>query len=138
MVQPLIKVALEGKISVEFVDRCSSSAWEAQSGPVFKLGWSACESNMVNEVSSIAQTIDTNVFQALPVPTSLRGRQFYIAQMNARGAEYQLRFTYDDDTTETLTLTGTLLREALSDNAIKGVEIIGSGVFQWILAGHVV
>lgn len=106
------------------------------SGPTFELSILARTAAPVNEASSTAQSIDTLVYEALPQPAGLRSRFFYIRRKGSTSSEYTLRFTYNDDSQETLTQVGTLVREVSIDNPIKLVEIIGSGDFEWILAGQ--
>lgn len=129
-----LQITLDGTISVgSEKDRCSYDS--ALTGPVFTLLFLAVNAALTEEVSSIRQTIDTQVYLALPIPAAMRGRVFYIRRQSSVESSYMLRFTYHDDTTEVLTCVGCLFREVSSANPIKTVEIIGSGTFEWIFAG---
>lgn len=129
-----LAITIEGTINVGVQkDRCGYDS--ALTGPVFELKLLALNASLPEEVSSIRQTIDTDVYLALPTPAAMRARFFYIRRPGSQESEYTLRFTYDDDTTEVLTCVGMLVREVKSANPIKTVEIIGDGVFEWVFAG---
>lgn len=130
-----LAIQLHGQISVApESDRCRSES--ALAGPTFELSLLVKNAAQVDEFSSIHQTIDAVAFEALPQPAGLRSRVFYIRRKGSSETSYQLRFTYDDDSTETLSdCTGMLIREVSSSNPLKLVEIIGSGDFEWLLAG---
>lgn len=130
-----LQITLDGQISIGLeTDRCVSDT--ALTGPIFSLAFLAKNAALSEEVSSIGQTIDTVAYEALPIPASLRGRVFYIRRQASQEVEYTLRFTYADDAQEVLTQAGTLFREVSSGNPIKTVEIIGSGKFEWVIAGE--
>ena len=132
-----LQVNISGQISVgPRADKCSATD-SALTGPVFELLFLASTTSMSSEVSSISQVLDTLVYEALPKPASLRATLVYIRRQGPGTASYQVRFTYDDDSTEELVgQVGMLLREVSTANPVKAVEVIGSGRFEWIMAGY--
>ncbi len=132
-----LQVNISGQISVgPRADKCSATD-SALTGPVFELLFLASTTSMSSEVSSIGQVLDTLVYEALPKPASLRATLVYIRRQGPGTASYQVRFTYDDDSTEELVgQVGMLLREVSTANPVKAVEVLGSGRFEWIMAGY--
>lgn len=90
-------------------------------------------------VSAVAglfeQTVDSEgAFQALPFPPNMLATVTYIAPL--KGATFEVRYTFADDSTVILPQTGMSLIEHDPDNAVTGIELKGSGKLRWLAAGE--
>lgn len=102
-------------------------------GPTFELKLREKNAAPKTYAGAVSLPIDSaNAYVTLPMqPGQLAGLAF----VGTGDAEFLLRLTFEDATTDVLSLQGLFLQEFPADNLVTLIEVQGSGTIAWHASG---
>lgn len=128
-----MNLEIEGSLSLGPGKHCSNSEG-VPSGPIHKLALQDKNKAPKAEAGFFEQTVESpGAFEVLPFPGNLLATVTYIQTLDS--AEFIIRYTYADATTDEVAQLGMSLIEHNPDNAVTGLAAKGSGKLRWLATG---
>lgn len=102
-------------------------------GPTYELALRAKNADVKQALGSIKLVIDSPAaFVALPIAP---GTLATVTMLGTGENVFDVRFTYEDATTDTIVVKGLLVMEHDPLNCVTAVEVQGEGTVQYLIAG---
>ena len=128
-----LAATLEGVLSVTLSKGSCSAQSGVTMGPTFELKLREKNAAPKTYSGAVSLPIDSAIaYVTLPMQPGQLAAVVFIATGDA---EFTARLTFEDATTDVLSLQGLYLQEVKADNLVTLIEVMGSGTIAWHASG---
>jgi hypothetical protein len=128
-----LAATLEGVLGVSLSKGGCTSTDGVTMGPTFNLGLRTKNAAPKTYGGAVSLPIDSSAaYVTLPMQPGQRGAVVYVGTGDN---EFLLRLTFEDSTTDVLSLQGLYLQEFPTDNLVTLIEVQGVGTIAWHASG---